>query len=512
MGYNERLNINVLVKAYSPDWEVNPIDYEYSASIIGQLKINDIISTDVNDIIGCFSGNQCRGVANLQYFEAAGYYLLFMDIFSNQSSGENLQFKVFDASTGNIYTDVIPELIFETNQLYGSVLNPISIEASNQITQTINLNTGWNWLSFNVASEAMSNINLLLNDLVNHNQDLFRTQDLISQYSESLSMWVGNLTSCNYIDMFKFKTGATQNLELNGDMLISDTIDIPLVSGWNWIGYPSQINATTQTALGSLNPNTGDLVKSQTGFAIYDEYLGWVGSLQYFMPGKGYMFFSQQADTIVFPASVSKNSPLITPRESQFNDNIHLTPDNMTMIAITDLEFPKNYELIAYDENGIAGSAYPIKVNEQWLYFITLNSYEGNNITFRGINQFMSLTANESINFSENNQKGELNNPFILTFNNNNDIAKSSLIEIYPNPFDASLYIDLQLNETSSITISLFNVLGELISAKDNISLNNEIHTLSLHELLNTYDLPKGVYYLKLSGIESEVYKKIVKQ
>jgi hypothetical protein len=512
MGYNERLNINVLVKAYSPDWEVNPIDYEYSASIIGQLKINDIISTDVNDIIGCFSGNQCRGVANLQYFEAAGYYLLFMDIYSNQSSGENIQFKVFDASTGNIYTDVIPELIFETNQLYGSVLNPISIEASNQITQTINLNTGWNWLSFNVASEAMSNINLLLNDLVNHNQDLFRTQDLISQYSESLSMWVGNLTSCNYIDMFKFKTGATQNLELNGDMLISDTIDIPLVSGWNWIGYPSQINATTQTALGSLNPNTGDLVKSQTGFAIYDEYLGWVGSLQYFMPGKGYMFFSQQADTIVFPASVSKNSPLITPRESQFNDNIHLTPDNMTMIAITDLEFPKNYELIAYDENGIAGSAYPIKVNEQWLYFITLNSYEGNNITFRGINQFMSLTANESINFSENNQKGELNNPFILTFNNNNDIAKSSLIEIYPNPFDASLYIDLQLNETSSITISLFNVLGELISAKDNISLNNEIHTLSLHELLNTYDLPKGVYYLKLSGIESEVYKKIVKQ
>ena len=45
-----------------PDWSVNSHDFQFNASMTGVLIFNGEESTDSNDIIAAFVGDECRGV------------------------------------------------------------------------------------------------------------------------------------------------------------------------------------------------------------------------------------------------------------------------------------------------------------------------------------------------------------------------------------------------------------------------------------------------------------------
>jgi len=139
MDYNERLGINVKVNGHAPEWSVNPEDYLYTANIIGQLSIGGILSTDEEDIVACFVDDECRGVANVKYFDNLDIYLVFLNAYANED-GENIEFRVYDASTGEIFANVTPSLEFEANELYGSIADPLPINATNFVQQTFAVN------------------------------------------------------------------------------------------------------------------------------------------------------------------------------------------------------------------------------------------------------------------------------------------------------------------------------------------------------------------------------------
>src|SRR3546814_19062153 len=70
------------------------------------------------------------------------------------------------------------------------------------------------------------------------------------------------------------------------------TTPIPVEGGqWNYISYLPPTNMTVQEALAGYEASDEDVIKSQTGFAMYDSQTGWVGNLSYLEPGKGYMLF-----------------------------------------------------------------------------------------------------------------------------------------------------------------------------------------------------------------------------
>src|SRR5690606_35989191 len=50
-----------------------------------------------------------------------------------------------------------------------------------------------------------------------------------------------------------------------------------------------------QEALAGYEASDEDVIKSQTGFAMYDSQNGWVGNLTYMEPGKGYMLYRKAA-------------------------------------------------------------------------------------------------------------------------------------------------------------------------------------------------------------------------
>ena len=45
-----------------PDWSVNPPDFLLNTSLTGVLVFNGLESTDSEDIIAAFVGEECRGV------------------------------------------------------------------------------------------------------------------------------------------------------------------------------------------------------------------------------------------------------------------------------------------------------------------------------------------------------------------------------------------------------------------------------------------------------------------
>ena len=84
-------------------------------SIIGQLEVDNIISEDEDDNVASFIGEQCVGVASPVYNPRYDAYYVMLEVFSNEYT--ELNFKVYDASTGNVYAKVdVPKAIaFRSN-------------------------------------------------------------------------------------------------------------------------------------------------------------------------------------------------------------------------------------------------------------------------------------------------------------------------------------------------------------------------------------------------------------
>ena len=62
----------------------------------------------------------------------------------------------------------------------------------------------------------------------------------------------------------------------------------------------------------------------------------------------------------------------------------------------------------------------------------------------------------------------------------------------YPSPFNSQIFVD---SKYSSLSVELRNCIGQIIYS------GNELSTQ------NFSDLPKGLYYLKLIGLENEVVR-----
>jgi len=303
-NYPERLTVDLKVRGEEPTWNVNPSTFEKSMSIIGNININDVISIDPDDILYVFVNDECRGKASLQYIASTDKFVAFLDVYSNSSAADSLEFKIWDASTGSIFVDVTPDdLTFVTDGLEGSLLSPQQFDAYSRVQENYSLVEGWNWVSFHLATSDTLNLTQLLSSLDHQDGDQIKTlgNNTFATYSETLG-WIGNLTATgvNLAKGYKIKVSQIDTLVNFGDVVNPLDYPVHLQSGWSWIGFVSKRPMNINVALGNLNPTTGDLIKGQTNFSVYDDQLGWIGSLNTMFPGQSYMYNSLNTDSVTF--------------------------------------------------------------------------------------------------------------------------------------------------------------------------------------------------------------------
>jgi len=317
-GITEPLYINLTIEGATPDWAWNvPGDLlQNSMNIAGQVYLNGQIDIDSRDIVGVFDReNQCHGFANISYSSLTGESGLYLTVYDNQPSGRELFFKIWQYATGQelVLTANGGETItFQRSAVIGTD-TPVRFEGGSSYVQVFDLKKGWNWVSFNVASESLFDLNTLLDGLPWQDNDVLTdlNSDVTLIYAGGHWLGSGDVESMRLQPQNAYAIMVQDDVKfpIAGNVIKQEDMrTIELSPGWNGIGYTPMMNLTVETALSDYydKAEPGDVIKSHNEFAYFTVTGGvgrWRGSLEYMKPGQGYMLLrkSQTPTSFLYP-------------------------------------------------------------------------------------------------------------------------------------------------------------------------------------------------------------------
>ena len=118
-------------------WVVTPNNYQYSMTVTAVLIFDGVESTDMNDKVSAFVGNDCRGVAQpTTYIPSDDRYIANLTIYGNNPTGDTISFYIKDNSSNEII-EISKKIPFQSNSIYGTPSNPYKITTTYNLTFVI---------------------------------------------------------------------------------------------------------------------------------------------------------------------------------------------------------------------------------------------------------------------------------------------------------------------------------------------------------------------------------------
>ncbi len=117
-------DVDLMGSRETPEWTVNPPDFEFNATCTSIIIFNGVESTDGNDILAAFVGEEVRGIAQPTYFPVTGRYTANLMLYAN-TNGETMTFKAYDASEDAVYNMSGYSVVFTANDMHGNDMNPV---------------------------------------------------------------------------------------------------------------------------------------------------------------------------------------------------------------------------------------------------------------------------------------------------------------------------------------------------------------------------------------------------
>lgn len=509
---DEVLPVILKVTGPRPDWTVNPYDFESSMNIIGKIQIEGVYQEDTEDILAAFIGTKCVGIVNPQFSKTLNSYVLYMDVYGNEEdAGKALTFSLWDAGTGRIYpgVDIVGgALTFSSGSTIGSVTSAKIFNAIDKVEQQLTIKKGWNWVSANVVNSSPSLIDQIKSGL-EPDGIIMKSKTEFTNYSAVSSSWAGALASINQHSMYLIRSGQPKSVKVIGSM--AKPVDYPIIinAGWNWIGYVPQFVTPVKEALSSINAVEGDQIKGQIGFATYSGG-SWNGSLQYLVPGQGYMLNSatESTRTLTYPSQyISK----LNVKRKVTNDQImHWTyneyefPQNMTITAIVKIDdseiASENLQVAAFIDNRCRGTINLIldpTTNRYYAYMTILGDGVtdlNKKITFKCYDPTTGnelVTTDNTLGYISDSNYGEATNPYVVAFytlsSDNMDLVNKNRV-IYPNPVINTL--NFNYNPEEIVMLEIVDCTGRTQILTSTINKNS----------IEVGNLAPGIYTLRVTG------------
>jgi hypothetical protein len=509
-GFNDRLSFSIRALQPAPDWSVNPRDFNYSINIIGQIQIKGVISRDKYTKVGAFIDNEQRGEAILTYDEAYDSYFVFLTAYSNNSFGDVMTFKIWDAIEGKSLIATIDEatsIAFTENQILGRKSTP-KIFSGNALTeQSITLNEGWTWTSFFVNDTRFSDISELFSEISDYEEASIK--NLLVFTSLENGAWNGSLNTLSTAEMYKIKLSEPYELKLSGEQVDETAINFEIYEGWNWLPFPIHKNISLLDALAFYEPTDGDVIKDQFNFAIYDASSGWSGTLDYLIADEGYMLRSYKEESQTFNYPDTRNTSAKTNQKQfvakQKDNHFRQYQYNMNIVAEITTEEIFDKVLVLDTKGELRGYSEIVNLNGKRYSFITAFSNESESLQFVLENTTNKIYTAITTTFINDAIIGSVSNPFQINLNSlsNTDIGLHSFA-VFPNPFKDEITINFS-NNTSIETIEVYTVLGISVkkqNVKGLISTN-----------IDTKDFATGIYLIKVTSVDGKsVIQKIIKR
>jgi hypothetical protein len=497
---SEALTLNLTVAGEKPDWTVNPAEYEYRMSIFGQMRFNNIFSTDKEDMLAAFDNGDCVGVANSTYIKSLDMWYTLLTVYNHIQRYDNLEFRMWDSGTGKIYSAVPSMPVpFYNDTVYGDAEEPVIFDGQEIFYRNISLAKGWNWISFNLANSNLHNLTETLRNGKWTSRDEVKGKINFDTYVVKSQAWEGTLTlngGLNNTSMYMLSASNAQILSVSGTAINPKQMPIPVLGKqWNYIGYLPPVNITVKDALAGYDAQRGDIVKSQNRFALFSKN-EWIGDLTYMEADKGYMLYRSVADTIefVYPSVSGSLTGLRSAAADNAQDDKYLNTrfsDNMNVVA-TAAGLQPGDRILAYINDELRGVGEYVAGGDQALSFITVSGNE-NRAAIRldwQRNDETIGTTTAPFSYLSHLLIGTPEEPVVLNFGTN--VRHSSA---YPNPFRKELKIDVDAKAGAPIEVKVIDVAGRIVWTQSATASTDGIHTL----VVDGAALEAGIYIVKVT-------------
>jgi len=507
---DEPLTLSVRSLCPPPVWEFDEQAYQYSMNLNCQISVRDTVSKDEYDIVGAFVDDVCRGYAPVErvlllsepydstWTDDQGVehthvfvdtlmdkYMSFLTIHSNVQSGETVHFRIWDASECEEYWEIEQHIPFIANSVAGAPETPVVLNATGAVAQFITLEKGWSWFSIHLNhNENWLNVN----QVFSHEEHFTSGARIIHQnafetYSESTGEWLPGVLTLDPREMYMTHLDTLTMTTIIGREINPDSLEFTLHPNWNWLGYPLRFNHAVNEALKNLTPADGSVIKSETQFVEYVASTGqWVGSLQWMIPGQGYLFKSTAPETLTFTysglgagqgdrlARVIADAEIETvempwsfnPKNFRYNmpfvGKINPAEELSGQIAVA--------ATVDHEIRGMAQRTYEPSLKEFRVYLMVhSNKVSGETVTFRiyDYETEKEYFAKETVSFNESGMAGSVLAPIPLTKAAAVIPEAFSLSQNYPNPFNPVTTITFGIPEESDVVIDIYNLMGQKI-------------------------------------------------
>ncbi|MFC5285150.1 LamG-like jellyroll fold domain-containing protein [Pedobacter alpinus] len=533
-GYNEKIQLDLRVLEKEPNLVVDPKKFSQSMNIIGRVKLGDIFTDDIYDKVVATVNGEIRGVTSVVYDASFKEHFVFLTVYSNAFSGEDVSFYIWDASDGKLKEAVLNTnftIPYVPDQIIGTYTNPAIFNNTAVTGQQIALNEGWTWTSFNVTDARFNNLNSLTSSLNLKTSDLIKSNApaLFDAYetniaNPTLSGWSGTVSGNGGISstkMYKVKLTTAQNFNIKGVPVDLNTWSFDLLQNWNWLPFVVSKNIPIADALANLNASDGDLIKSQSLFAIYSPLTGWKGSLTYLKAGEGYMLNTVLPQRFTYPEYLNRLNTKTNATGGVIKVNSTAGKTSVTSSvaepAVTNTLLDKNYaqfasnmsavvklpegyeDLSFYNDLGqLRGNSQTQNIGGVNLAFITIFGDKQEKLTaYLGKGSNAQVTS-KTISFSPDAILGSIAKPVIIDF-------LTEKINVYPNPFINDFEILINTKEAGDAKILIHNMLNQKVYESD-AKINAGNNVLKVQP-----NLAAGVYLLKLQIADKVIYQKIIK-
>ena len=419
----EPLIIEYTVEANPPYESIDRNKYPLNMSVCAVVKIAKtkevVFDTDENDIVYAMYKNECVGMAHISFDAESNKSKLFMTVYGNDTMNrKQIRFQLWQASTGKVYDlSVDRNVLFAHGFVYGCGDGQLLVMTTNgNERQTIQLQAGWNWTSFNLipASKGAIADCMIANDAWKEGDQIKNpnTRQFVS-YNDSVKAFVGTLSTFDYKQIYMISSHDGNTMHISGTNLPADSMKIKVRGDGQWSPMPcllKQVTPVTEALSGYYDRATpGDMLKSHDHFAYFSEDKKWEGDLTTMRPGEGYLFRRLAPGTVEI-AFYNRSAATAPKRESRFSNPKAAT--NMTMIAkiMVNGEWMNGERLEVYIGNELVGIAEPIDS----LYFITIQSNQiGEQLRFECNGERLAVSG-ERIRYAADAHHGTPKQPIIL--------------------------------------------------------------------------------------------------
>ncbi|OQY26739.1 MAG: hypothetical protein B6244_12680 [Candidatus Cloacimonetes bacterium 4572_55] len=382
--------------------------------------------------------------------------------------------------------------------------------------------SGWGWIS-SYIDPANPNITSIWSQIENMNI----VQDLYGFYIPGLIDMLGNW---NISTMYMVNAGGG-TLQLVGSQIIPATTPIYLNQGWNWIAYYPVTSDSAHTALASIWNNLVYADDYGSGLCIPDNGI----NMLVMGPGQGYRVYVSEADTLIYPDGSSRGDapelPVVTETvHFDFHESHYYYPVLFVDNSIEELDLAIGDEVALFAQRDGEPFCVGASVWQGEIPF-TISGWANDPMT----DEKDGYTAGEPILIRSWTATDDQESDLPVIFEDDHSTYESAIYSIAsvdldalgtdddvasyefmleqnrPNPFNPCTTIQYEIPRASLVTLSIYNINGQLIRTLVNKKQSPGSHHVVWDAQNNTgRKVTSGVYFYRLETSDSSANKRMV--